>query len=75
VLQESFRRHVGVPPLTYLRRLRLEGVHAELSRAGPGQVSVSEVATRWGFTHLGRFAGAYRQRYGVTPSQTLREQP
>jgi AraC-like DNA-binding protein len=73
VLQESFRQHVGVPPLTYLRRLRLEGVHAELSRAGPGQVSVSEVATRWGFTHLGRFAGAYRDRYGVTPSQTLRD--
>jgi AraC-like DNA-binding protein len=73
VLQESFRQHVGVPPLTYLRRLRLEGVHAELSRAGPGQVSVSEVATRWGFTHLGRFAGAYRDRYGTTPSQTLRD--
>ncbi|GAA3351990.1 AraC family transcriptional regulator [Amorphoplanes nipponensis] len=73
VLQESFRQHVGVPPLTYLRRLRLEGVHAELSRAGPDQLSVSEVATRWGFTHLGRFAGAYRDRYGVTPSQTLRD--
>jgi AraC-like DNA-binding protein len=73
VLQESFRQHVGVPPQTYLRRLRLEGVHAELSRAGPGVVSVSEVATRWGFTHLGRFAGAYRDRYGVTPSQTLRD--
>jgi AraC-like DNA-binding protein len=31
------------------------------------------VAMRWGFTHLGRFAGAYRDRYGVTPSQTLRD--
>ncbi|BCJ49270.1 AraC family transcriptional regulator [Actinoplanes sp. NBRC 14428] len=72
VLQDSFRRHVGVPPLTYLRRLRLEGVHAELTRADRGEVSVSEVAYRWGFTHLGRFAGAYRARYGVSPSQTLR---
>ena len=73
VLQESFRQHVGVPPLTYLRRLRLEGVHAELTRADRGQVSVSEVAHRWGFTHLGRFAGAYRARYGISPSQTLRD--
>jgi AraC-like DNA-binding protein len=73
VLQESFKQHVGVPPLTYLRRLRLDGVHAELSRADPWQVSVSEVATRWGFAHLGRFAGAYRKRYGVSPSQTLKE--
>ncbi|GLY00313.1 MULTISPECIES: AraC family transcriptional regulator [Actinoplanes] len=72
VLQESFRQHVGIPPLTYLRRLRLDGVHAELSRSDPGQASVSEVAYRWGFTHLGRFAGAYRERFGSSPSQTLR---
>ncbi|MBM2620078.1 AraC family transcriptional regulator [Actinoplanes sp. LDG1-06] len=73
VLQESFRQHVGMSPLTYLRRLRLDGVHAELSRSDPWQVNVSEVAYRWGFTHLGRFAGAYRDRYGVSPSQTLRD--
>jgi len=73
VLQESFRRHVGMPPLTYLRRLRLDGVHADLSRSDPRLVSVSEVAYRWGFTHMGRFAGLYRARFGVSPSQTLRE--
>ncbi|MEV4281175.1 AraC family transcriptional regulator [Actinoplanes xinjiangensis] len=73
VLQESFRRHVGIPPLAYLRRCRLDEVHAELSRSDPGQVSVSEVAYRWGFTHLGRFAGAYRDRFGTSPSQTLRD--
>jgi AraC-like DNA-binding protein len=73
VLQESFRQHVGMPPLAYLRRLRLDGVHAELCRSDPWQVSVGEVAYRWGFTHLGRFAGAYRARYGVPPSQTLKD--
>jgi AraC-like DNA-binding protein len=73
VLQEAFRQHVGMSPLTYLRRIRLDGVHAELSRGDPWQVSVSEVAYRWGFTHLGRFAGAYRVRYGEAPSRTLRE--
>ena len=56
-----------------VRRLRLDGVRAELIRADPWQVSVSEVAYRWGFTHLGRFAGAYRARYGESPSQTLKE--
>jgi AraC-like DNA-binding protein len=71
VLQESFRQHVGMSPMAYLRRLRLDGVHAELSRADPWRVSVSEVAYRWGFTHLGRFAGAYRARFGELPSQTL----
>ncbi|MDT5029980.1 MAG: hypothetical protein QOC94_151 [Actinoplanes sp.] len=75
VLQESFRQHVGMPPLTYLRRLRLDGVHAELSRGDPQQMSVSEVAYRWGFTHMGRFAGTYRARFGVTPSRTLHDRP
>lgn len=73
VLQASFRQHVGMSPMTYLRRLRLDRVHAELSRAEPGETSVSEVAYRWGFTHLGRFAGAYRARYGVPPSKTLND--
>ena len=73
VLQDAFRRHVGLPPLSYLRRLRLDGVHDELSRSDSWQVSVGDVAYRWGFTHLGRFAGAYRARFGVSPSQTLRE--
>jgi AraC-like DNA-binding protein len=73
VLQESFRQNLGMSPLTYLRRLRLDGVHTELRRADPWQASVSEVALRWGFTHLGRFAGAYRARYGQAPSQTLKE--
>jgi transcriptional regulator GlxA family with amidase domain len=73
VLQASFKRHVGVSPMTYLRRLRLDGVHRELSKAEPWQVNVSETALRWGFAHLGRFAGAYRERFGVPPSQTLRE--
>jgi hypothetical protein len=30
------------------------------------------VATRWGITHLGRFACEYRNRFGESPSQTLR---
>jgi transcriptional regulator GlxA family with amidase domain len=72
VLQESFRQHVGMSPLAYLRRLRLDGAHTELSRADPWDLSVTDVAYRWGFTHLGRFAGAYRSRYGESPSQTLR---
>jgi transcriptional regulator GlxA family with amidase domain len=73
VLQEAFRQHVGMPPLSYLRRVRLDGVHEHLSRSDPWQVSVSEVAYGWGFTHLGRFAGAYRARFGESPSQTLRQ--
>ena len=34
--------------------------------------SVADIASHWGFTHLGRFAAAYRERYGCVPSETLR---
>lgn len=70
-LQEGFRRHVGMSPMAYLRDVRLSRVRDELRRAGPGDLSVGEVAYRWGFVHLGRFARSYRERFGETPSQTL----
>jgi AraC-like DNA-binding protein len=71
-LQEGFARHVGVPPMAYLRRVRLHRVHADLRAADPARHGVAEIAGRWGFTHLGRFAAAYRAQYGTAPSETLR---
>ena len=71
-LQEAFQTHVKLPPMAYLRNVRLERVHAELVVSDPSYSSVTEVAHRWGFAHLGRFAGAYRRKYGVQPSETLR---
>jgi transcriptional regulator GlxA family with amidase domain len=58
--------------MAYLRALRLEKVRDTLSAAEPGSVSVTEVAARWGFVHLGRFAGAYSRAFGERPSETLR---
>jgi AraC-like DNA-binding protein len=72
-LQDGFARHLGVAPMTYLRQVRLGRAHSDLRAADPARHSVTEVAVRWGFTNLGRFAGAYRRRYGCTPSQTLRQ--
>jgi AraC-like DNA-binding protein len=72
-LQEGFRRHVGVPPMVYLRRLRLARAHADLRAADPGRETVASVAHRWGFAHLGRFAAAYRAEYGRPPADTLHD--
>jgi AraC-like DNA-binding protein len=71
-LQAIFHRHTGLTPMAYLRELRLANVHEELRQARPDQTTVAAVAHRWGFGHLGRFAAAYRGRYGVSPSVTLR---
>ncbi|MEX5302817.1 helix-turn-helix domain-containing protein [Kocuria sabuli] len=61
-------------PSFLLRRRagRLEAAHADLLAADPTTGStVAEVAARWGFAHQGRFAAAYRPRYGQAPSTTL----
>ncbi|AKE91859.1 MULTISPECIES: AraC family transcriptional regulator [Rhodococcus] len=71
-LQEGFREYLGVCPRDYLLDLRLERIHEELAAGDPAATSVTEVAMRWGMTHTGRFAAAYRRKYGVTPSATLR---
>jgi AraC-like DNA-binding protein len=72
-LQEGFKEYVGMPPMTYLREVRLTRAHDELRDAPPGAVAVAEVASRWGFTHLGRFGVAYRRKFGVPPSRTMRD--
>ena len=71
-LQQSFNRSVGVSPLVHLRNVRLDAVHEALRSADPSTAAVAEVARQWGFAHLGRFSGAYRERFGELPSVTLR---
>ena len=46
--------------------------HEDRAASDPARrPTVADVAYRWGFTHLGRFAQDYRTRYGESPSQTL----
>ena len=71
-LQEGFRRHIGCTPMSHLQDVRLARVHEALRQADPARITVATVAHRWGFAHLGRFASAYRARFGESPSQTLR---
>lgn len=72
-LQEGFRRFKGTTPMGYLRGVRLARVRADLTAPGTADRSVTDIALRWGFTHLGRFAETYRATYGETPSATLRK--
>jgi AraC-like DNA-binding protein len=68
-LQAGFQDVVGMSPTAYLRGVRLDRAHLEL--ASGTAPSITEVAAKWGFYHLGRFSQQYRERFAVTPSQTL----
>jgi len=56
--------------MEFLRELRLDKARQELLRASNG-ATVTDIATRNGFNHVGRFAMQYRARYGESPSVTL----
>jgi AraC-like DNA-binding protein len=72
-LHAAFRRQLGTSPMAYVRRRRLEQAHDELLRLDQASgVKVTDVALRYGFAHTGRFAAAYRARFGEPPSATLR---
>jgi AraC-like DNA-binding protein len=70
-MQLGFRRFRNTTPRDYLRSIRLEACYAELSLS-ENSLAVNEIALKWGFTHLGRFAAQYRKAFGVYPSKTVK---
>lgn len=70
-LERAFRESFGVSPRRFLAMRRLAAVRSELLR-GVTDATVTEIATRWGFFHLGQFSKEYRALYAERPSDTLR---
>ena len=71
-LQAAFRHHLDTTPLAHLRSVRMDGAHAALESARPGDgQTVSSIASAWGIPQLSRFARDYKGRYGRSPSETL----
>lgn len=72
-IQNLFAQQLGQSPTNYLRNERLERARSDLADApSDSRLTVTDVALRWGFSHLGRFATTYRKRFGESPSETLR---
>jgi len=69
-LQRAFQAEYGLCPQEWLKVERLNRVRKELLGQGHSN-SVTHVATRWGFFHLGRFSMYYRELFGEKPSETL----
>jgi AraC-like DNA-binding protein len=70
ILRRSCQEQLGMGPIEYARRRRMQLVHRALSRANPHLASIAELARQHGFR--GRFAADYRALYGEPPSATLR---
>lgn len=71
-LARAFRAVHSTTPVQYLHALRLAAARRTLLSNDGATKRVTEVATRFGFRELGRFAVKYRQQFGESPSDTLR---
>ena len=72
-LQNSFQEVLGISPAFYLRSLRLNQVRRALQEppAVHGQLpAIADIASQWGFWHLGHFGESYKALFGETPSET-----
>ena len=68
------QEHLGMAPKRYLLRRRMHLARGALREAGRDAPTVTDVATRYGFWQLGRFAVEYQSLFGESPSATLRRQ-
>ncbi|MBV8067003.1 MAG: helix-turn-helix domain-containing protein [Candidatus Eremiobacteraeota bacterium] len=70
-LINAFQAVTGLTPIDYLKRIRLNGVRRALRRSRKAHTRIIDVATAWGFWHMGHFAADYRAMFGESPSSTL----
>ena len=70
-LRKAFQKIRGLPPCRRLRMLRLSGARLVLLSAHDRCMTVTEIATSFGFVELGRFSVEYRKTFGESPSETL----
>jgi AraC-like DNA-binding protein len=70
-LRACCHEYLGMGSKRYLLLRRMNMVRRALQRAAPSEITVTEIATRYGFWQFGRLAGEYQAMFGETPSATL----
>ncbi|GAA4018024.1 AraC family transcriptional regulator [Actimicrobium antarcticum] len=73
-LYGGFQLFCGKTPMQYLRDIRMEQARCDMQTAAP-TFTVTDIATKWGFYQLGRFAADYKARFGESPSVTRNALP
>jgi len=71
-LRNSFKSLFGFTPKLFLRLLKLNIVRQELQKNDSEQNTVSKIAFKWGFKHMGSFSAYYTELFGENPSLTLK---
>ena len=72
-LYYAFQECFGLPPMEYLKILRLHGVRQALKSSTSPASKVTKIAGNYGFWHMGQFSQDYKKMFGESPSTTLRK--
>ena len=70
-LRVCCQEQLRLGPKRYLLLRRLHLARQALRTRSADATTVTEIATRYGFWHFGRFAGEYQSLFGEPPSSTL----
>ena len=71
-LYNGFQRYRGIGPMQWLRVQRLERARSDLADTEDRHLTVTDIASRYCASNIGRFARAYLAHFGELPSETLR---
>lgn len=66
----AFRRHCGMAPHQYIIKVRLDKAKTMLLS---NRHSITTIALSCGFSSLSHFSGAFKRRWGVSPTELIRE--
>ncbi len=69
--RREFRECIGMSPIEYITKVRLENAKALLDT---GVYPVSEVATRCGFDSISYFSQRFKKAFGMSPSEYMKKQ-
>ncbi len=72
-LQRAFCDYFNLSFSEYLRAVRLNSLSRDLLSASPETATVAGLALDNGFGHLGRVSVEFRQHFGRSPNEVLRE--
>jgi AraC-like DNA-binding protein len=74
-LRDCCLEYLGMSPKRYLWLRRMNLARRALRRANAEKTTVTEIASDYGFSELGRFSVAYRSLFGESPATALRRLP
>ncbi|MCL5041777.1 MAG: AraC family transcriptional regulator [Gammaproteobacteria bacterium] len=70
-LEQAFRHNLQTSPMRYVLQCRLQAAREALRNSHPGELQLTDLAFRLGFSQASHFTHAYKRAFGELPSQTL----